>query len=432
MAYLYIRYTNVTLTGDWHTFTQGWGAGGGSPIVTYYNGLHLSESGTAEFTASGNCFSTDGTNWFPYADLPAGFTFTSVYSSSWFSQISPWGVVDGGYAKLYYNGTQITRNDWATYWGLSFDDIVNATYLGDALTGNHNSPYPDYDVSGGTILDDADGSNPRLVIIVNYSITAPLSITSVSPNQGLTTGNETVHVYGTTFNAGTTVKFDSSSATDVTLIGSTHLTCKTPAHASATVDVTVTNLDASTDSLVNGFAYYSLDLTVTSVTPSESDIYGTVYGAGPGPRDVVVTGTNFKTGALVNFGNFAATNVVVVDSETITCTIPLGPSDLTTCTVTNIEIDPATNLYDFGTLDDAFDYLDLPPITVNVGGVSPDSGSVIGGGTVTITGTNFTAGATILFNGIPATNVTFVNSTTYTCTPPANPPGFATITLKFP
>lgn len=180
------------------------------------------------------------------------------------------------------------------------------------------------------------------------------------------------------------------------------------------------------------FEYGSVELTVISVTPSESDIYGTVYGAGPGPRDVVVTGTNFKTGALVNFGNFAATNVVVIDSETITCTIPLGPSDLTTCTVTNIEIDPATNLYDFGTLDDAFDYLDLPPITVSVGGVSPDSGSVIGGGTVTITGTNFTAGATILFNGIPATNVTFVNSTTYTCTPPANPPGFATITLKFP
>lgn len=173
-------------------------------------------------------------------------------------------------------------------------------------------------------------------------------------------------------------------------------------------------------------------LTLISVTPSESDIYGTVYGEGPGPRDVVLVGTHFLAGALVNFDNYPATNIVVVDPETITCTIPLGPANLADCTVTNPEIDPATDLYAIGTLADAFNYLDLPPITVDIDGITPETGSAAGGDLITITGQNFTPGATILFGGAPATEVTFVNSTTYTCRTPAHGPGFVDITLSFP
>ena len=51
--------------------------------------------------------------------------------------------------------------------------------------------------------------------------------------------------------------------------------------------------------------------------------------------------------------------------------------------------------------------------------VSPNSGTTAGGTAVTITGTNFAAGATVTFGSTAATNVVVVNSTPITATTPA-------------
>jgi IPT/TIG domain len=51
--------------------------------------------------------------------------------------------------------------------------------------------------------------------------------------------------------------------------------------------------------------------------------------------------------------------------------------------------------------------------------IDPTSGAVAGGTSVTITGTNFVSGATVTFGGVAATDVVVVNSTTITCTAPA-------------
>ena len=58
-----------------------------------------------------------------------------------------------------------------------------------------------------------------------------------------------------------------------------------------------------------------------------------------------------------------------------------------------------------------------------VSSVSPNSGAVAGGTAVTITGTNFAAGATVTFGATAATNVVVVNSTTITATTPAGTAG---------
>src|ERR1035437_4438076 len=49
---------------------------------------------------------------------------------------------------------------------------------------------------------------------------------------------------------------------------------------------------------------------------------------------VTITGTNFAAGATVKFGSTAATNVVVVNSTTITATTPVGSAGAVTVTVT--------------------------------------------------------------------------------------------------
>jgi len=67
-----------------------------------------------------------------------------------------------------------------------------------------------------------------------------------------------------------------------------------------------------------------------------------------------------------------------------------------------------------------------------VSSVSPNSGLTAGGTAVTITGTNFAAGATVKFGAAAATNVVVVNSTTITATTPAGSAGAVTVTVTIP
>ena len=63
------------------------------------------------------------------------------------------------------------------------------------------------------------------------------------------------------------------------------------------------------------------------------------------------------------------------------------------------------------------------PPTPTVTSIAPASGPAAGGTAITITGTNFAAGATVKFGTVAATNVVFVGATTITCKAPALPAG---------
>jgi hypothetical protein len=67
----------------------------------------------------------------------------------------------------------------------------------------------------------------------------------------------------------------------------------------------------------------------------------------------------------------------------------------------------------------------VPTVT----GISPSTGPVAGGTAVTITGTNFAAGATVSFGGAAATNVVVVSGTQVTATTPAGSVGAVTVTV---
>src|SRR5229473_2662281 len=61
--------------------------------------------------------------------------------------------------------------------------------------------------------------------------------------------------------------------------------------------------------------------------------------------------------------------------------------------------------------------------------ISPNSGSVSGGTAVTVTGTNFAGGATVLFGSTAATGVTVVSSTSITATTPAHAAGAVSVVV---
>jgi uncharacterized protein (TIGR03437 family) len=81
--------------------------------------------------------------------------------------------------------------------------------------------------------------------------------------------------------------------------------------------------------------------TVTSVTPNT--------GPAAGGTAVTIKGTNFASGATATFGGVSATNVVVVNNTTITCTTPAG----TKGSAVNVTV---TVLGVTGTLSSGFTY----------------------------------------------------------------------------
>ncbi len=82
-------------------------------------------------------------------------------------------------------------------------------------------------------------------------------VTAVSPNRGPTSGGTVATIAGSNFKAGASVTFGGAAASNVTVLSSSQITCTTPAHFPATVDVTVTNPDGQSGTLLRGFTYES-------------------------------------------------------------------------------------------------------------------------------------------------------------------------------
>jgi len=98
-------------------------------------------------------------------------------------------------------------------------------------------------LSGGFTYTAPTGGNP-----------AP-TVSSITPNTGTTAGGTAVTITGTGFLTGATAKVGGTAATGVTLVNSTTITATTPAHAAGAVGVVVTNTNAQSGTLTNGFTY---------------------------------------------------------------------------------------------------------------------------------------------------------------------------------
>src|SRR5436853_2357613 len=142
---------------------------------------------------------------------------------------------------------------------------------------------------------------------VNAVQAAAPSVSSVSPASGPTNGGNIVTITGANFANGATVKFDTSSALGVSVNSSTSITCTAPAHAAGSVTVTVTNPDAQSGT--GTYVYANPTLSITAVSPNT--------GTTAGGAAVTISGANFQTGASVNFGATAPTNVNVLNATPI-------------------------------------------------------------------------------------------------------------------
>ncbi len=257
------------------------------------------------------------------------------------------------------------------------------------------------------------GTSPTAGTANDFTFADPPTISNVNPNSGSTAGGTNVTITGTNFIAGATVTFGGTAATSINVASATSITCTTPAHAAGAVNVVVTT-SVGTATSNNGFTYVTPPVpTVTALNPTS--------GSTAGGTAVTITGTNLTGATAVSFGGTAATGVSVVNATTVNCTSPAHAAGTVDVTVTT----PGGTSSTSGTGNDYTYNQAAPTITT----IAPTSGSTVGGTNVTITGTNFIAGATVTFGGTAATSINVASATSITCTTPAHAAGAVNVVV---
>ncbi|MGH9174504.1 MAG: IPT/TIG domain-containing protein, partial [Vicinamibacterales bacterium] len=186
-----------------------------------------------------------------------------------------------------------------------------------------------------------------------------------------------------------------------------------PPHAAGPVDVIVSNVVGSSAATpASQFTYVSPPV-VTAVNPTSGSTLG---GAA-----ITITGAGFAAGARVVIGGADATGINVVSATSVTATTPAHAAGVVGVQVINPDGQSDT-------LPSSFTYITPPAVT----SLAPTSGSTAGGTLVTITGSAFVSGATVTFDGVPASGVTFINSTSLRATSPAHPAGAVAVAVTNP
>jgi hypothetical protein len=324
-------------------------------------------------------------------------------SASFAVSPSPFRVNQGDTVNITFT---VPGNDFSTSHGILMD-----TYIESARTCNRGNSISISFVATtpgtfGFVCSVTDCSNAHTNMIGTLTVVpvqqAAPTVSSISPASGLPAGGTAVTITGSGFANNATVSFGGFSATNVSVVSSTSITCKTPPHGAGTVSVAVTNPDSQTGTLTDGFTYQNAAPTITSLDPAS--------GPSNGGTSVTIHGTNFVNGATVTFGGTAATAVTFGSSSSLTATAPAHAAGNAAVVVTNPDTQSAT-----------FNSYQYVSSAVTVTNVQPSTGPTSGFTPVTITGTNFQAGAAVTFGGAAATHVTVVNATTITALTPFGP-----------
>jgi IPT/TIG domain len=322
-----------------------------------------------------------------------------------YSKLQPWGSAWKGFDNTnapWKPAVSITPQQCGNTWVQTFAEMTH----NNDYSASHQLPFlqlvtwNDYDE--GTEIETGIGNC--------MSLSASTDGTNLSWTPTFSgSGNEnTVHHYevydspdGSTLNQVATVP----AGTHAIPLSSMNLSS-----GSHTFFVEAVGKPSIQNKMSTGVAYTpGTQVTVTAISP--------VSGTTSGGTAVTISGTNFQTGATVTIGGLAAT-VTAVSATSISATTPAHSAGAVDVTVTNSDSTTAT-------LANGYTY--VAPV-VSVTGVSPNSGPAAGGTAVTISGTNFQAGAKVTFGGTLAT-ITGVNPTSISAMTPAHVAGTVSVTV---
>ena len=280
---------------------------------------------------------------------------------------------------------------------------VNSTTFVSATTLTANIAVA---AGAATGLRDVLVTNPDAGVgtrVGGFTVNAGPTVTSTTPaSRGQGATNQNIVIVGSGFAAGAVASFSGTgiTVTSTTLNSATQVTASITVAAGATVgarDIVVTNTDGGRGTGAGLFTVEGAP-AVASASPSSR-------ARGATNETIVITGTNFSSGATVTFSG----TKITVNSTTFTSSTSLTAN-------ISVATNAATGLRDLivnnnnggiaGTCTGCFTVAAAPRVTSATPG-SGGQGAV--NQNIAIVGTGFAAGAAVSFSG---TGIT-VNSTTF-------------------
>jgi hypothetical protein len=222
-------------------------------------------------------------------------------------------------------------------------------------------------------------------------------LTSLSPaSAAVGAAGFTLNVKGSGFTNQSTIRLNSTSLTPTTRKADGSLTAMVPTGMLKTggaINVSVVDNGSVTNGVV---------LAVTNPVPSLTSISPTSVTVGFGEFDLTVTGTNFVTGSVINFGNTSLTPIGAQSSTSLTVEVPTNA--FATAAVISVSV---TNPTPGGgtTLPISFDIQDYA-----YGPITPTIATVTGGFTAqykipVIALNGFDVPLTLTCSGVPSNSV---------------------------
>jgi hypothetical protein len=236
----------------------------------------------------------------------------------------------------------------------------------------------------------------------------------ITPGSGSINGGQTITILGKNFLSGTdeqgvvTIGGNTVTATAITQYTNNKITFTVP-EASSTGPVPVIVTVDAVASNIKSYTYIN-NPSITSITPSSGSITG--------GQSIIIIGKNLLN-ASVTIGANSVTNLHIVSSTKITCTVPAS-STLTAGTVTlTVSVVGTTS----ATMP--YTYIYDPTIT----SINPSSGTTVGGQSISITGTNL-RNAIVTIGDKHVLNLIVVSSTQINCTTPSGNAGQAKLIVS--
>jgi len=234
-----------------------------------------------------------------YISTDAGVTYTQL------GAINPINDVDGESFKPYSSGGLGLTGVWVS----QHFDISSYASSQTVIMFTFETVDNLYNGFRGWLIDD--------VMIGTTGVAVSPTITAVAPSAGVT--GTIVVITGTNFMNGATVKFGTTSATTVSVVSSSLIQVSVPTLADGTYDVTVTNPNGEAATATSAF-------TVTTASPPSILSISPTSGTNDQSTAVTINGSNFVDGATVEVGGTTLSSIVVVNSTSITATVPAGLS----------------------------------------------------------------------------------------------------------
>lgn len=340
------------------------------------------------------------------------------------------GYTGAAIVPAYYR-YRLVRTDVTPNVVTTFDHASGTIHFDQVPDGTYHMYVEAFDDQSRSITQGGEQASANTVTVdgsstptVTYSSGAKFSpsltlfrwptLTGVSPAWAPVGTTPTLTVTGTDFEPGATVTIGGATAT-VTANAGTQLTATVPEGLLSGVhDVMVTNPGGGTVTAAGTFALATM--TATAIAP--------VSGHRHLPTTMTITGTYFAPGVTVTIGGTSATSVTIGgDGTQLTVVVPTmltaGAKDVVVTNPGSVSV----------TFTGAFDVTVLTPTVTTV---SPASGDRSLSHTLTIAGTDFATGATVMVGDTAAT-VTGLTATEITATLPAGlPPGTRDVVVTNP